>query len=147
MMLRRDPRDTLICRCAVADHLHKGLPPNAWGLQDRLLPAGLQATSACIQHETAECTVSAFVCAPQGVPQAILALSLEPTAIAKAKRLGRDLSIKVTLQPPAAGSSSSSGGSSVVLVGCGEEFFINWPPLLLLDPIGPACSLAIKGRG
>lgn len=80
------------------------------------------------------------------MPQAILALSLEPTAITKAKRLGRDLSIKVTLQPPAAGSSSSSS-SSVVLVGCGEEFFISWPSLLLLDPIGPACSLAFKGRG
>jgi hypothetical protein len=79
------------------------------------------------------------------VPQAILALSLEPIAIAKAKRLGRDLSVKVTLQPPAAGSSGSSSGSSVVLVECGEEFLISWPSLLLLDPIGPACSLAFKG--
>jgi hypothetical protein len=34
---------------------------------------------------------------PQGVPLALLDLSLEPIAVAKSKRLGRELSIKVRL--------------------------------------------------
>lgn len=84
-------------------------------------------------------------CNVQGVPQATMALALEPIAIAKAKRLGRDLSIKVTLQPPAGSNGGSSGGSSVTLVECGEEFLISWPSLLFLDPISPACILAYKG--
>jgi hypothetical protein len=80
----------------------------------------------------------------QGVPKATMAIALEPTAIAKAKRLGRDLSIKVTLQP-SAGSNGSSRGSNVTLIECGEDFLISWPSLLFLDPISPACALAYKG--
>jgi hypothetical protein len=34
---------------------------------------------------------------PQGVPLALLDLALEPMAVAKSKRLGRELSIKVGL--------------------------------------------------
>jgi hypothetical protein len=93
-------------------------------------------------------------CCVQGVPQATQAIALQPIAIAKAKRLGRDLSIKVTLQPSAgsngsngssSGSTGSTAGSSVTLVECGEEFLISWPSLLFLDPISPACTLAYKG--
>lgn len=77
----------------------------------------------------------------QGVPQAICALQLEPVAIAKAKRLGRDLSIKVNLQP----SATNSTGSVVRVLECGEDYSISWPSLLFLDPISTACSLAYKG--
>lgn len=82
---------------------------------------------------------------------AIMHVALEPTAHAKAKRLGRSLSIKVNLQPEviAAGSRRGSSGetsSSLRVVGCGEEYEINWPALLLLDPVNPLCSLAYKGK-
>jgi hypothetical protein len=83
----------------------------------------------------------------QGAPKVTFALSLEPTAIAKAKRLGRELSIKVTLQEPAgsSGSNGGSSGSSIRLVECGEGFAISWPNLLFLDPVSAACRLAYKG--
>lgn len=80
------------------------------------------------------------------MPQASCAITLEPFAVAKAKRLGRDLSIKLTLQPPP-GSSGGSNGSSVRLVGCGEDYVISWPSMVFLDPISPACKLAYKGGG
>jgi len=64
--------------------------------------------------------------------------------VAKAKRLGRDLSIKVTLQPP--GGSSGSNGSSVRMLSAGEDYVISWPSLLLLDPLSPTCPLAYKGK-
>jgi hypothetical protein len=83
------------------------------------------------------------------VPQASCAITLQPFAVAKAKRLGRDLSIKLTLQPPpgSSGSNGSNGsnGSSVRLVACGEDYVITWPSMVFLDPISPACNLAYKG--
>jgi hypothetical protein len=75
----------------------------------------------------------------QGLPQAILELHLQPVAVAKAKRLGRELSIKVALQP------SGSSSSCLKVLEYGEEYAISLPALLLLDPLSPACLLAFKG--
>lgn len=63
--------------------------------------------------------------------------------MAKSKRLGRDLSIKVTLQ----GTSNDSRANSVRALEWGEDYNISWPALLFLDPLSPACHLAFKGKG
>jgi hypothetical protein len=73
------------------------------------------------------------------MPVAIVMLSMEPVAVAKAKRLGRELSVKVEL---------SSGGSigSVHLLDCEEEYIFSWPSMQLLAPLTPSCPVAFKGK-
>lgn len=88
-------------------------------------------------HQSADGT---FCCITlQGVPVAIVMLSMEPVAVAKAKRLGRELSVKVEL---------SSGGSSgsVQLLDCEEEYIFSWPSMQLLAPLTPSCPVAFKGK-
>ncbi|KAF6254987.1 hypothetical protein COO60DRAFT_1641921 [Scenedesmus sp. NREL 46B-D3] len=75
----------------------------------------------------------------EGVPLALLDLSLEPMAVAKSKRLGRELSIKVGLNP-------SSGGSRLQLLSWGEEYSLSWPALQLLAPTSPRCPAVFKGE-
>lgn len=66
-------------------------------------------------------------------------VALEPLAVAKAKQLGRDLSIKLQL---AAGGTASR----LQLLEWGEEYHITcWPALHLLAPTSSRCPAAFKG--
>ncbi|WIA19448.1 hypothetical protein OEZ85_004063 [Tetradesmus obliquus] len=75
----------------------------------------------------------------EGVSLALLDLSLAPLAVAKSKRLGRELSIKVNLTPP-------SGGSLLQLLTWREEYSLAWPALQLLAPTSPRCPVVFKGE-
>eukprot|EP00879_Flechtneria_rotunda_P023840 GHRR01025247.1.p1 GENE.GHRR01025247.1~~GHRR01025247.1.p1 ORF type:complete len:472 (+),score=151.94 GHRR01025247.1:705-2120(+) len=72
----------------------------------------------------------------EGSPLALLNLQVNPVAVAKSKRLGRELSIKVEL----------AGSSSLGLSEWEEDYVISWPALRFTTPVSPNCQVTIKGE-
>jgi hypothetical protein len=98
-------------------------------------------------------------------PLALLHWQLVPVAHAKAKRLGRDLSVKIELLgscsivlipagPPAGGTvdagdrrnAAGRGDSGGDGGGARETYAVQLPSLLLLDPLSSECPVVYKGE-
>jgi len=88
-------------------------------------------------------------------PLALLHWQLVPIAHAKAKRLGRELSVKielggscqVVLCPEEASPSVAAGVRGGAVAGGAEEegYVVQLPALVLLDPLAAECPVAYKG--